>query len=168
MKVLFTTNNKFWSRVLKCLTSEPFSHIALVFDIDGVQLVVDCSTDGGRLMPIDKFLVSNIPMASIDIMVSHKSEIILFKYAINIVGKKYDFPAYIYGLWRGILFKAFKIGPPIKNRYNTKDKFVCTEILEPIRFPLSLLGISFGDMDFSIQTPYRLYLFLKDKFEKSN
>jgi hypothetical protein len=163
MKIIFTTNNKFWSKVFRYLTKTPVTHVAFVFNFQDTFLTIDCSTDGGRLMTFEKFSSINFPVFEINLDCSLDLEVDLFKSAVFLVGKKYDMPAYIYGIWRGLLFTLFGIKAPFKNKLSKPNLYCCTEIFLPIDDILKReFNITFSKMDLAIKTPYEIYLFLKD------
>lgn len=155
MIILFTTNDKFWSRVLKFLAREPCSHVAFVFCISGEFIAIDCSTTGGRMMPIGKFLKNNHPYSSVSLMSDEAYIDVLFRQSLKLVGVKYDKPAYAYGVWRGILNRLFACPIPDRNLFARAADYVCTEIFYPIKKILARdYGIDFGDTDLSLKTPY--------------
>ena len=163
MKIVFTTNKKFWSKAFKYLTGHPVSHLGFVFNINDNLLTIDCSTDGGRIMTFEKFSSINFPVYEINLDRSIDLEIELFKSALFLVGKPYDMPAYVYGIWRGILFRLFNIKAPKKNLLSKQNLYCCTEILLPIDDILKReFDITFSKMDLAIKTPYEIYLFLME------
>jgi hypothetical protein len=169
MRIIFTTNEKFWSKVFKYLTGEPVSHVAMLFDVYEDKLTIDCSTDGGRLMTWDKFLSMNTLKYSINLPSDEAVDKELFHKSLFLVGKTYDMPAYIYGIWRGILWRFFNVPAPSKNKLSKPNLYCCTEIFLPISEILKReYQIDFGDMDLAIQSPYGLYLFFKDKIDVNN
>ncbi len=167
MDILFTTNNKFWSKTFKYLTKEPVSHLAFLFNINDCLLTIDCSVDGGRLMTYDKFISSNHPVYKTTLKTDSETELHLFKKSLFLVGKKYDMPAYIYGIWRGILFTIFGLKAPKRNLLSKPDLYCCTEIFLPIEEILKQkYNLSFSGMDLAIKTPYELYIYVKAKTDE--
>lgn len=164
MDIVFTTNQKFWSKVFRYLSNDRVSHLAFKFVIDGIPLTIDCSTSGGRLMTWSKFTELNDPVYVIKLETDKALELRLFERSLLLVGCKYDMNAYVYGIFRGLLRKIFRIPLTSKNVYSQPLKFACTEIFCPIYDILQKeYEIAFDDIDFAMQTPYMLYELLRGK-----
>jgi hypothetical protein len=164
MEMIFTTNEKFWSRVFRFFVKEPSSHICLKFNISGFLFSIDCSTEGGRLMPWDKFLGSHNIISTVVFPTSDVLEKLLFEKALFVVGKKYDMGAYKYGLWRAVLKTLFKIPYPEINICSDPEKFACTEIIYPIQDILeSQFEISFKDVDLAAMSPWMIFSKIADE-----
>ena len=158
MEVVFTTNEKFWSKVFRYMVGEPASHIGLKFSIGGFDLSIDCSTSGGRLMPFEKFAAINHEVSKVIFTCDEALEKRLFEKALEVVGKPYDMGAYRYGLWRAILKKFFRVPYPKINLGSNPRKFACTEIIFPIQEIIeSEFGISFFLLDLSAISPWMIY-----------
>jgi len=158
MEIVFTTNEKFWSRVFRYMVGEPASHMCLRFNIEGFDFSVDCSTSGGRLMPWDNFSDSNRSISKVVFDYDDELEKILFEKALYVVGKSCDMGAYRYGLWRAILKKFFHVPYPKINLGSDPKKFACTEIIVPIQEVIeSEFGISFSNLDLSAMSPWMIY-----------
>jgi hypothetical protein len=163
MDILFTTNEKFWSRVFCAIAREPVSHLAFRFDLDGTRVVIDCTKPRGRILPFEKFDSYNEIKYIVRIDCDHALEGILYRRCLDIVGTKYDTGAWVYGVWRGLLKHLFNIKLPKINLLSDPLKLACTEIFYPIDDLLKdEFQISFDDMDLAMQSPYMIFNFLKE------
>lgn len=164
MDIVFTTNQKFWSKVFRYLSNDPISHLAFKFVIDNIPLTIDCSTTGGRLMTWAKFIELNEPVYVIKLETDKALELRLFERSLLLVGCQYDMSAYVYGIWRGLLRKILRIPLTSRNVYSHPLKFACTEIFYPITDILTTeYEISFDEIDFAMQTPSNIYARLRGK-----
>jgi hypothetical protein len=158
MKIYFTTNEKFWSKVFKFLVQEKVTHVLFKFEVDGFEFCIDCSTSGGRLMTWEKSKSFNFPVYGINLFKDAALEKQMFALCLRLTGVKYDFGAYAYGLYRALLRRFLGIKGPKINKWSHPDKYACTEIFEPIRHILwREFGISFANKDLSIMSPLEIY-----------
>ena len=156
MRILFTKNDKFWSKVLMWVFEEPVSHMALEFV--HTDLIIDSSSDGVKIQRKKFFLDKNIPKMVINIPCSQEEENQIFNYVLDhLEGKKYDFNAY---LWLGLLGfrkKIFGIPLPNCNIADSVNSYLCTEIIAPILHFISHKGYHLFHIDLAIMTPYSLH-----------
>lgn len=162
MDIVFTTNQKFWSKALRWLLNEPTSHVALRFYVLGVHLTIDCSKEGGQLMTWYNFQKKNEIIEMISLETKHQLEAYLFRRSLSLVGVTYDLDAYKYGFYRAILKKFFEIPFPKINKWAKPENYACTEIFLPIIQSLQeKFGISFDNMDLAMHSPQMLYRHIK-------
>jgi len=163
MRILFTKNDKFWSKVLMWTFEEPVSHLALEFD--NLNLVIESSSHGVKIKRSSYFIDKNIPQMILNIPCSYDEEVNVFNCVMNYLeGEKYDFNAYF---WLGLLGfrrKFFGIPLPDRNIMQSVDGYLCTEILFPITSFLYNNGYDLYDIDLSIMTPHGLYLKMIEKY----
>jgi len=65
------------------------------------------------------------------------------------------------------LYKFFGIDLPEKNPYYSKEKFLCTNIIDPLEEILLKYGINIADIKDEAISPYRLYLCLREQSNES-
>jgi len=70
----------------------------------------------------------------------------------------YDYLGFLYFVWRGFLYKVFKIQLPKKNPWVTSGH-LCTKLVEFL--PRWLTNLP-EDLDLEIVTPYKLFMILKE------
>ena len=78
----------------------------------------------------------------------------VFPFIISYWGKKYDWPGILYFAWRFLLHFIFKSPFPKTNKWETKSRFFCSE----------LVGEMYGYENYSMVTPAKMCAdMLKDK-----
>ena len=158
MIIYFTTNEKFYSKLLRWIFDEPTSHVGASFKPEGqIELVADCTKPHGKLMHLNNWLFKHRLLCSIEINMKKEHELQAYELVVNnCVMKPYDFPAYIYGFYWGLRIKFFGHKPPKKNAESSKEMDLCTEILNPIKGLLLEYAIDIYDMDLAAMTPTML------------
>lgn len=158
MKIIWSTNEHFWSRVSRYLSKTNESHIAVVFDDYLFSLSFDCTTTGFRVQFLKRFLSINTILQSIEIPMCEKEEHIIMSILLQkCVGAQYDFHAYYWMIWRGLLFKFLYREKPQFNPWQEKDKYLCTEVIECIRDSLSMHGYNLYLYDLASMTPKEIF-----------
>lgn len=71
----------------------------------------------------------------------------------------YDWPGFYYFIWRGFLFKLFKIPLPNKNAWGKADMKLCTEMIGNLPIWLTKLP---ANIDLGITTPDLAMQILKE------
>lgn len=164
MKILFTKNNKFWSKVLMWTFEESVSHVALEFE--HTDLIIESSSHGVKIKRKKYFIDRNTPHMVVNIPCSSVTEMAVFNDVLDhLEGKKYDYNAYF---WLGLLgFRRKFFGIPLPNRNiaESGDGYLCTEILGPILHFLSHRGYNLYHVDLAIMTPYALYKELSERYQ---
>ena len=163
MDILFTSNEKFWSRAFRFLSKEPVSHLAFRFNINEFTFTIDCSTVGCRLMTWDKFKTLNNSIHEVILETDPELESLLFGRCLKLVGYPYDMGAYKYGIYRGLLRLLFKLPIPKINRWSSPGEFACTEIFVPIKDILHQeYLISFYEINLDMTSPYEIFKILSE------
>jgi len=165
MIIAFTTNDKPLSRLARYLSGEPVSHLGIVSY--RFNTAFDCSTKGFKIQTIRRFFEVNHPKTEIYINMDDVDEAICFSLLTDHIGSLYNFKSWYWLIWRGILWKFFGLKPPEKNPYYSTDKFLCTNIIDPLEEILLKYGIVLADLKDQAISPYGLYLCLKEQSAES-
>lgn len=158
MVIYFTTNENFYSRLLRWIFSEPVSHVgACLYPTGKTAVVIDCTKPHGRIYAYNCWTKKNFPIFGVDIPMKEEDEIYCFdKMALRSVLRPYDLGAYIYGFYWGLRIKFFGSKPPRTNDKSHHEKDLCTEIFHPIKDILLKYGIDLFGIDLAAMTPYML------------
>ena len=166
MRFVFTTNDKFWSRVARFLSAEKTTHIAIIFENYGFNIVFDCSTSGFKKQSQARFFEYNRLVSQITINASENDEAMMLSEILeNAVGAEYDFSAYKWMLYRGILRKFFGVDKPDFNPWQDEEKYLCTEVVEPITQHLLRYGINLINRDLASMTPQEIFFDMALQYE---
>lgn len=150
MRLIWTKNTSILSKSIRWLFNEPVSHFAIVFDN---SLVFHSNLLGVHLAWFNYFKNKNDIIYSKEIILDIENEEKFYRKIVDkYYGKNYDFKAFFYFAYRGLLKKFFNIPVPDKNTFQDNDEFLCTG-LASLFFDTSI--------DYEIITPYQLYLLLK-------
>lgn len=158
MKLIWTKSNKILSVAIRWALREPVSHFGIVFD-NGI--IFHSNLAGTHVQWYRSF------QKSCDIVYEHqydlklKEEELVFQNILNRYDDLgYDFKAFFYFCWRGLLYRILGKPLPTKNEWNSSDRFLCTELASTL--PDDVVPRAIKDQDLSIVSPYRLYLELKE------
>lgn len=165
MKIYFSTNEKYYSKIVRWLFDEPVSHIGLGFNINGVEMVIDCAKSHGKLYHLKDWENKYSIFYHAEIETSDQVEADLFKKAVrhNIM-KPFDKKAYYWFLLAGLKSKIFNTPLPEKNPVQAAYGNICTEIIKPIRKDLwELYDIDLSKYDFSCKTPFMVGEIIRDE-----
>lgn len=134
------------------------SHVGLGFSPDGaVPLVVDCTKPYGKIYHLEHWKSKYSIPYSMVLQLSPADEFEAFRLVSeNSVLKPYDWDAYFYAFYRGILWKWFDVDPPTTNRCSSDKAELCTEVLNPIKPLLLKYNINLLNRDLSAVTPHML------------
>lgn len=159
MKIVFTRSRMPVSILIRWVLKEPVSHSAFVFDD---KLVVHSDLSGVRLEWFGKFkkrvdiveeLIYDLPL--------EKEEEVYRSILDRFDGQPYDWGAFFYFCWRGLLHRFFGAKMPVRNPWGRKDWFLCTELASAL--PSWLVKVD--DIDLAVTSAHGLYLELKKRKE---
>lgn len=152
MRLLFTKNNMPLSWLIRWGLDEPVSHVSFVFD---EKLVFHSQLFGVHLAWFDTFKKSQTIVYELDISGSLEYEESVYLSLLGQVdGRPYDYKAFCYFMWRGLLKKVFGIPMPKTSIHNDKRAFLCTELAFVI---LKLLKLDEKEIDLSVTSPFQLF-----------
>ena len=155
MKVLLTTTRKPLSRLIRWGLGEPASHMAFVFDS---EIVIHSYFTGLRIDSYNDFVSDQQIKKILNIGIDKKSESNIKKNLLKSIGTKaYDYGAILYYAWRVLLKKLFNMSIPKKNKWQSSEAYLCTEIVKYL--PDSIRP----EVDYEITGPYTLYTLIKEK-----
>jgi hypothetical protein len=155
MKILFSTTNQIVSKIIRKGLNEPVSHVALQFE-NGI--VVHSSMTGVQTDWKDEYLSENIIVYEIPIIIKNENEF-LNNMMTETNNKKYDYSAFFYFCWRGLLKKIFKKPFPKKNKFGKNHAYICTELVKMI--PDDKIQEKLKNIDLEMISPYVLYKLIK-------
>jgi hypothetical protein len=163
MRIVFTTNEKKLSKMARFLSGERVSHIGVIFENNYFNLAFDCSTSGFKVQSAKRFFSINREIESINIPLTFEHELKAMSMILTTcVGRGYDFNAYYWMVWRGILRRFFGIEKSLINPWQSTDKYLCTEVIRPILGWLNINGFYIpANKDISAMTPLEIYNDLK-------
>lgn len=155
MKIHFSKNSKFYSKLLMFLCKEPVSHVGLEFFSGTLNLAMDCTKPYGKVYHIKQWRKNYDIVCTMHLRMGDDDELITYTEAAKksvLVG--YDWGAYYYGFIAVI--KRFIFGTPLPktNKWQSDDVRICTEILDPLKKILLRYDIDIMDLDFTALTPY--------------
>lgn len=158
MKIIWTKSTKPLSLLIRWVFNEPVSHVAFVFDH---KLVIHSNLLGVNLQWFNTFKkhCEIVYCKEYDLTLEQEEEIyqgLLDTYD----GASYDWGAFIFLAYRGLLWRLFNIPIPNKNPWAHKGMFLCDELVTVL--PPWLVELP-NDVDFGIMTPYKVYNILKEQ-----
>lgn len=157
MKLIWTKNNLPLSVLIRWGLKEPVSHFAIVFDD---KIAFHSNLAGCNVEWFSEFKKHSEVFLEIDKYLPIEIEEKVYQSIIDKnVEKTYDFGAFLYFLWRGILFRFFGKQIPKLNKWSNNNQLICTGLASELpkeHFP-ELEGV----LDTEMLSPYQLYLKLK-------
>ena len=131
IRILGTTRNEFFSGLIRDITKEPISHIALqvgdhVIHSDRRGVVMDKLSD---FVKKNGIICSARPRTYFYVKQVTKY---IQKTFPKYIGRKYDFFALWFMAFRFILRLWFKIPLPKDNLWNVSNMYICTELVNDI------------------------------------
>lgn len=157
MKIIFTTNSQYYSKIQNWVFDEEFSHISISYNVYGTQLVFEISKYGGKLTEYNYFVRKNMPIHILEIPLSSDEEALWFEESLfYVIGKKYNWHTYFYFGFSGLFNKLFSMPLPEKPLCRHEEKRLCSEILNGLADKLGRKGI-FLFPEMSIKTPQMIY-----------
>ena len=151
IQVIFTRSSSFLSKIIRFLSKEPVSHVAIVFDN---KIVFHSNLYGTHPDWYSTFIRDNEIIFILDYKYTLEQEEEIYLKIRQYDSRWYDFGGLFYFLWRGILYRLFNVPIPKDNLFGKKDQFLCTELAKIIDPTLENLDMI---------TPYRVYIQLKEK-----
>ena len=158
MRLLFTSNDRFLSKLIRKGLQEPISHLAIA-STNGA--VFHATMQGVEVISLREFLKDN------DIVYTYKlscamSETDTVQFLLdNCVRSQYDIGALFYLGWRTLLRLVFRVPFPKRNRMDINSAYLCTEIVKYVKDPIFTKKIE--GIDLAMTTPYGLYKLLIGK-----
>lgn len=155
MYIYFTTNDKFYSKLLKWVFNEYISHIGLAFAPTlKTHLVIECTKPYGKVFALQHWLLRNEVIVAVQIPLTKEEEAQWFdEVAYRAVLRPYDFGAYFYGFYWGLRHKFFGDAYPETNAKSDPNHDICTEVLQPLKVLLLKYGIDIAKDDLTAMTP---------------
>lgn len=144
--LLFTRNNTVVSRLIRAITGEKVSHVA----IDLGDFIVHAS------FPIITTVSKKDFYKKYEVLYNIEEELVVNP--VEYIGRFYDFSALFFA---GVLYLLRKLtGKRLykTNLFNITGLFMCTELAQ----------VSLGEEIDSLETPYQLYLKLRSLKESKN
>jgi len=133
MRICWVTNEKYYSKLLRFLFNNDTSHVGVMFDINGIELVTDINRPFGKVWDNNYWLYKYTVVWSMEVLLSDKEEIELYhtcrKYCVL---REYDMGAYYYGMLAGLRLKFLKIPLPKVNKWSLNTGSTCQEVLTPL------------------------------------
>jgi hypothetical protein len=162
MKLLFTKSGAPLSLLIRWGLKQDCSHFVVEFEKLG--LVFHSNLLGVHIQWANHFLESATIVHSLTFPMGIEEESTLFSSMAELTeGSPYDFTAFAYFMWRGLLWRIFKVPFPKKNPWAEKGDFLCTEIAEIL--PLSIRP---ADEDFGMISPELLFNQLSNLHPEAN
>ena len=156
MKLYFTTSNLIFSKVIRWALKEPCSHFAVCFDD---RVVFQSNLVGTSLCWADVFRSKNVVVKEISLNLSLEQEEAIYQNLIRMSSKPYDWVAFFYFCYRGLLFRLFNKPLPAHGPQRS-GAYLCTEVA------YALKPIADIKEELAIISPYKLYYLLKNKIKK--
>lgn len=161
MKILFVKGTLPLSKLIMWGLDEPVSHFAVLFDD---KIVFHSDLTGVHISWYPTFLKSHEVVFETEFHEANLNEeeevyqSIVSKYD----GKKYDYGAFIYFIYRGFLKKIFNKSMPKVNPFGKSGGFLCTEIAELLP-DWVIPAIIKKNNDLGMVSPYQLWLLLNPR-----
>jgi len=155
MKLLWTKSDLVLSKGIRWLFKEDSSHFSFIFD-DDHRLVFHSNLLGAHVEWSERFLSEVEVVFSIDLHIPEEEQDEIYNKLPKLQNAKYDFGAFFYLGWRGLLKFFFNRPIPTTNKWARKDQFLCTEMGELFRKYLKE-----PDTDLGMTTPDKLYKMFK-------
>src|SRR3989344_4080601 len=157
IKLVFTKSNAPLSKLIRWGLKEPVSHAAIVFDD---KIVFHSNLLGVDLISYQNFIKKVDVLFELKFNLSLEEEEEIYQNISIRDGNSYDFKAFSYFIKCGLQYRIYNKPLPIYNPWNSKEKFLCGELLE---FLPDYLFPNSKKPDFSITSPYKLFLLLKNE-----
>jgi len=166
MKIFFVKADLIGSKLIRWATGQCCSHVAIVSDT--FETVYHSYGKGMERQTTKEFYKKYTIMHTISVYLSAKEENELLEHlAIHTENVGYDYTAFLYFAWRVFLNKIFKIQYPKVNKWENKEKFLCTEALYAFIESYALVTgsvVLIKNAPIAMLTPHDLYLEIKDSF----
>lgn len=157
MKLLWTKSSLPLSKLIRWGLKEPTSHFVIVFDD---KLAFHSNLSGTHIEWYNTFQKHCEIVYEINYPLPLDKEEEVYQNILNSYNEKsYDYPGFLYFIWRGILFRFFNKPFPTKNPWGKEDSYLCTELATTL--PEWLIPELKQIEDFSLMSPYKLYCIVK-------
>lgn len=155
MKLVWVKGNKALSKFIMWGLKEPVSHFAIIFDD---KIVFHSDLLGVRLAWLPSFMETHEIVFSMDFPEAtlEDQEGIYQNIITKFDGKPYDYKAFLYFAWRGMLWRFLKKPFPAKNAWGSANGFLCTEMATVL--PDHIVPKEVKEKDIAMMSPYRLWL----------
>lgn len=158
MKIVWVKGSLLLSKLIMWGLKEPVSHMAIVFDD---KIVFHADLLGVRLAWYPSFLKTHEVIYTMEFNLPLEQEEEVYQSIITANdGKGYDYGAFIYFFWRGLLRRFLNIPMPTTNPWGSKDRYLCDEMVEIL--PDYIIPKSVKEMDIGMKSPYQVYLLLNN------
>lgn len=159
MKLLWVKGTAPLSKLIMWGLNEPVSHFAVVFDD---KIVFHSDLLGVRLAWFPSFMKTHEIVEEMDFpsLKLDLEEEVYQSIITNFDGKSYDYGAFLYFCWRGVLWKLFDKPLPSKNAWGSEDAFLCDELAKVL--PDWVVPPEIKAMDIGMISPYKLFILLRD------
>lgn len=155
MRVLFTRSNLLGSKIIRSLTGEDISHVAL--EMDGI--VIHARFDGVEIEGLPHFLEHNEIVRAYSVVGDNRKR---FWEAMLLEGSKYDYKAFFSIGLRLILRKSLGIVIPSLSDWAIRRQYICTEFVDTILHICNTGGDTITESNRHI-TPGELEAELRDR-----
>lgn len=163
MKILYGTNEHFYSKLHRKLVNEPFTHVGLLFFSGSLNIVLDCTKPYSKVYHLEHWRTKYKILETQELSLPKVKETKYYKKAVNYcLLKPYDWGAYIWA-WLWVIKRIFtKEDFPTMNPWRT-DGLWCTEVVFPLIEDLKEdFGIDLSNIDLAAKTPYMLFNIIKE------
>jgi hypothetical protein len=159
MRVIETKSNSILSIIIRWAFGSKGSHILFSFDSD--RWVVHSNLLGVNIRLFKNFMkhVEIVDQIEYKDLSLDDEEEIFQSLLTDTSEEPYDYPGFLYFIWRGFLFKAFGTKLPKTNAWGRSNMQLCTEMIG--KLPKSLTKIP-DDLDLGITTPDQAMQILKE------
>lgn len=166
MRILFVKADLIGSKIIRWATGQCCSHVAIISDT--FETVYHSYGKGMERQTSKEFLKKYTVMHTISVYLSIEEEkLMLEQLSVRTKNIGYDYGAFLYFAWRVFLNKFFKISYPKVNKWDSKEKFLCTEALYSFIESYALITntvVLVKSAPIAMLTPHDLYLEIKDSF----
>lgn len=164
LKIVWSYSHNPLSVIIKWLTGEPVSHVAVIFMN---HIVMHSNLLGVHITGIGSFNKKSKILYEHEIPMSdQRLKPIMFEMINSYDGMSYDWKVFFYMGLRLLLYRLFGVSMPKKSSINSKNGILCTEIARLL--PIPELQNKLNGMDIQIMTPYMLYKVIKGDSNASN
>lgn len=158
MKLIFTKSKEPLSVLIRWGLREPVSHFAIVLED---KYVFHSNLLGTNLKWFDTFSKHCEVVYSIELPLNKDQEDVLWDNIVNQYDDcYYDFKAFMYFFWRGLLFRCFGKPFPRINPWGDEKSLLCTGLGRAL--PVDLFPQLLKVQDFEMISPFQLYKLLED------
>lgn len=127
LAIISTKNHSPLSWMIRKMSGSNSSHLAIVFDD---KFIIQSNLLGFGMDYYPTFIKKQTVVKRVDISSELGGEDHIWSDLMDIYGTSdYDLKALFYDGWRFLLHKTLKIRLPSKNKYNSPNKYLCTEVI---------------------------------------